>query len=200
MSEIKGDLIKKYVHKIKTLESNIKSFHQRDLKHKGYLIKLNDYNNLKDKIQYKKNKNIGIPNSFDLRVNEKIMTIKDIEFKTSQHLINMLLNGNKYIIIDGTFWKVICQKGKENSIPIYYEISENRHLLKAKLTDHVTLIFDNRRKDNILEESILRKKSVNNFYSIKKTYQNIMSYYDLELKIKKGGKIIDIGYLIEKIG
>ena len=37
---------------------------------------------------------------FEIKDNEKIMTIKDIEFKTSQYLTNMLLNGNKYIIID----------------------------------------------------------------------------------------------------
>ena len=33
MSEIKEDLLKKYVYIIKILESNIKFFHQRDSKH-----------------------------------------------------------------------------------------------------------------------------------------------------------------------
>ena len=126
------------------------------------------------------------------------MTIKDIEFKTSQYLINMLLNGNKYIIIDQTFWRVICENGKENSIPIIYEISENRNLLKVKLMDDIPLMFNNIRKDNILEVSILRNKSENNFYSIMKIYQNIRSYYNLEIEIKKGAKIIGRGYLIEK--
>ena len=126
------------------------------------------------------------------------MTLKDIDFKTSQYLLNMLLNGNKYIIIDETFWKAICEKGKEYSIPIIYEISENRNLLKVKLMDDIPLMFDNIRKDNILEQFILRNISGNNFESIMKTYQNIRSYYNLEIEIKKGAKIIGRGYLIEK--
>ena len=51
MTEIKGDLLKKYVDKIKTFESNIAIFHKKDLKLKGYIINLKDYNNLKEKIQ-----------------------------------------------------------------------------------------------------------------------------------------------------
>ena len=52
MSNIKEDLLKRYVYKIKTFESSITSFFKNDSKHKGYIINLNDYNNLKNKIQY----------------------------------------------------------------------------------------------------------------------------------------------------
>ena len=150
MSEIKEDLIKKYVDKIKTFESHILTFHKKDSKHKGYIINLNDYNLLKEKIQYEKNKNKIMLNRFDIKDDEKIMTIKDIEFKTCQYLTNMLLNGNKYIIIDTSFWKIICEKGKENSTVINYEISGYTSLLNVKLKDDKTLFFDNS-KDNILD-------------------------------------------------
>ena len=49
MSEIKGDLLKKYVYKIRALECNIAAINSKDLKHKGYIINLNYYNNLKNK-------------------------------------------------------------------------------------------------------------------------------------------------------
>ena len=205
MNDIKEDILKKYIYRIKTLESSIVSFHKNDSKHKGYIINLNDYNNLKEKIQYKKNSKMNLVSKFDIfniKENEKIMIIKDIDFKTGQYLTNMLLNGNKYIIIDGTFWKVICDKGKENSTVINYEISGYTALLKVKLNDK-TLEFFNQ-KNNILEESKLKNKSENNFNVIKRAYQNVKSYYDFEIKIKNDIKvkkeniITGKGYLIEK--
>ena len=54
MATIKEDLIKRYVQKIKTLETNIASFNKKDSKQKGYIINLNDYNSLKKKIDYEK--------------------------------------------------------------------------------------------------------------------------------------------------
>ena len=204
MSEIKGDLLKKYVYKIRALECNIAAINSKDLKHKGYIINLNDYNNLKNKIDYEINKNLISKSKFDIKENEKIMTIKDIEFKTSQYLLNMLLNGNKYIIIDSIFWKVICEKGKENSSCINYEISMNTSLLNLKLNDYKTLLFDNKKRDNILEASKLKNISGNNFHLLKNAFRNIKAYYDFEIKIqsdlkeKKESKITGKGYLIEK--
>ena len=57
MASIKLDLIKKYIYKIKTLETNILSFNTKDSKHKGYIINLDDYLKLKKIIDYEKNKN-----------------------------------------------------------------------------------------------------------------------------------------------
>ena len=133
MTEIKGDLLKKYVDKIKTFESNLAIIHKKDSKHKGYIINLNDYNKLKEKIEYEKNKKITISSKIDIKDDEKIMTIKDIEFRTAEYLTNMLLNGNKYIIIDGAFWKAIREKGKESSTVINYEIAGSTALLNLKL-------------------------------------------------------------------
>ena len=198
------EVLKKYVYRIKTFESNLLIFHRKDnLRLNGHIINLNDYNDLKAKINYEKNRNKTIPSfSFDIKDYEKIMTIRDIEFKTSQYLTNMLLNGNKYIIVDGTFWKAICEKGKENSPFVNYEISHNTALLKVKLNDGI-LNFDNR-KNNILEESNLKNKLANNFDLIKKAYHNVKSYFDFEIKIqnylesKKESKNLGNGYLIEK--
>ena len=144
-----------------------------------------------------------ITSKFDIKDSEKIMTIKEIEFKTNQYLINMLLNGNKYLIVDSTFWKVICEKGEENFCPINYEITNYTSLLNIKFKDNKVLRFDNK-KNNILEEYNLKDKSGNNFEEIKKAFQNIKSYYDFEIRVEKGLKSTKSeksngkGYLIEK--
>ena len=204
MRDIKEDLLKKYVYKIKNLECSIALINRFDSKHKGFIINLNDYNNLKNRIQYENNKKFLSKSMYDIKDDEKIIEIKDIEFKTRQYLLNMLLNGNKYIIIDSTFWKVICEKGKEFSTVINYEISNNMTLLNLKLRDNQILMFYNNKKDNILEESKLKNKSGNNFDLIKNAFRNINTYYDFETKIqndlkaKKESKITGKGYLIEK--
>ena len=123
MASIKEDLIKKYVYFIKTLETKISMLNRKDSNYKGYTINLDDYLKLKKIIDYEKNKNKISIQKFDIKYSEKIMTIKELEFRTSQYLINMLLNGNKYLIVDSTFWKVICEKGEENFCPINYEIT-----------------------------------------------------------------------------
>jgi len=204
MATIKEDLIKKYVHKIKTLELNIASFNKKDSKQKGYIINLNDYIKLKNKINYEKNKSKTITSNIEIKENEKILTIKEIEFKTHQYLTNMLLNDNKYIIVDGTFWKAICEKGKDISPPTQYEITNYTEFLNVTFKDKKQLIFNNNKKDNILEESKLKSKADNNFDKIKKILQNIKTYNDFEIKVEKGlkstktTKVNGKGYLIEK--
>ena len=203
MSTIKGDLLKIYIYKIKTLETSIKSFNSKDSAYKGHIINYEEFKNLKKSVEYDKNKNIANTKKFDIKDSEKKIFIKELEFKTSQYLMNMLLNGNKYIIVDSAFFKAVCEKGKENSAPINYEITKYTALLNIKFKDNKTLGFDNK-KDNILEESNLKSKSGSNFEEIKKLYQNIKTYYDFEIKVEKGlsetksTKIKNKGYLIEK--
>ena len=48
---------------------------------------------------------------------------------------------------------------KENSSPINYEITNYTTLLNIKFKDNQALSFDNKRRDNILEECKLIKKS-----------------------------------------
>ena len=114
MNGMKESLLKKYIHLIKALESNIALFNKNDSNRIGYIISLEDFNNLKTKVQYETNKNnknfknTGYGKPLEIKDNEKIISIKELEFKSSQYLINMILNGNKYLIIDSTFWKAIC--------------------------------------------------------------------------------------------
>ena len=63
--------------------------------HTGYLIKLESYNAIKKTIGQYYNKWTNAST-----ILKSISTLEEIEFKTSTYLINMLLNGNKYIIIN----------------------------------------------------------------------------------------------------
>ena len=106
------------------MEENIKCYNKKDNKFKGYLINLNDYNELKKRVNYKKYKNSFLKN-FDINDKEKKFTIKELEIKTNYNLINMLLNGNKYIIVDSSFHKVICEKSNLYISSVDYAITEN---------------------------------------------------------------------------
>ena len=58
--------------------------------YKGYLINLKDYERIKENINNYK---------FNINDSENNSKINQIEFKKPQYLINMILNGNKYIFI-----------------------------------------------------------------------------------------------------
>ena len=202
-SNIKEDILKKYAHAFKTLEENIKSYNKKDNKFKGYLINLNDYNELKKNIDYEKYKNSFLKN-WDISDNEKKFTIKELELKTHQNLINMLLNRNKYIIVDPSFHKVICEKGNTYKVSAEYSITDNTNYLNLVLEDKISIKFKNN-KNNIIEESNLNSRNNNNnFDEIKKAHKSVKNYYDFEIIIEKGlnakqsEKIIGEGYLIEK--
>ena len=198
-----SELLKKYSHAIKTLEENIKNYNKKENKLKGYLINLNDYNNFKKQVNYEGNKKSQIK-SYVIKENEKQIFIKDLEFKTNKYLINMLLNGNKYIIIDTAFYKIICEKGKSNSSSMDYYFTNYTSEMNLILKGENVIKFDNKNKNNIIEESMIKNKPSNNFDDIKKTYQSIKKYYDFEnivenqLKLKSELKNKEKGYLVEK--
>ena len=154
-STINGELLKKYISNINNLESNINSFNSKDCKRKGYIINLEDYEKLKNKINYINNKNKFAKKNIEIKSNEKKMIIKELEFKTNQYLINMLLNNNKYIIVDNIFWKIICEKGKEESPSTDYEITNKVTDLNIKFKGQTVLTFDNKEKNN--SYNLLRK-------------------------------------------
>ena len=92
----------------------------------GYLINLKDYEDLKKKVNYTKDKaKKYMKDEITLSDSEKIYTIKEMENATSRNLIDMLNKGNKYIIVDQFFWKVFCEKGKENNEAIWYNVFPN---------------------------------------------------------------------------
>ena len=171
-SKISDSLLKKYSHAIKTLEDNIKSYNKIDLKHKGYLLNLDDYNNFKNQVNYEANKLAYLPN-YDIKENEKKLFIKDPEIKSNQQLINMLLNKNKYIIVDPTFYKIICEKGKSNSETMDYVISNNTNEIHLILKEQCLLKFYNKGKNNIIEESMIKNdssfKEIGNIIQIEQT-------------------------------
>ena len=105
---------KKYACAIKSLEDRIKVW-KKSIKYKdGHLINSKDFEELKTKVDYKNNKNIFLLLNV-INNNEKKFKCKDLEIKTSTYLINMLLNGNKYIIVDSIFYQIICDKDNKNA-------------------------------------------------------------------------------------
>ena len=102
---------------IKDLNSNFKITHDNKFeKHHGYLINLKKIEELKDKINYEQNKSKYIDFNFSPSdgVWKKDYIIEEIEFRDSNYLLNMLFNGNQYILINTFLWKLLCKEGKEN--------------------------------------------------------------------------------------
>ena len=85
--------------------------------HKGYIIKLEDFENLEGKI----NSN-----------NTNISPIKTISINTSSELIRMINNGNKYIIINKDLRNTICEKESQSQNPNIYYIDDNHLNLKLE--------------------------------------------------------------------
>ena len=203
-SNINETLLKKYANAVKTLEKTNHDHSQKDGRYKGYLINLNDYKNFKKKIQYDKYKNSFVQPGFEIKDKDKLFTLNALEIKSKQHLINLLINGNKYIIVDNTFYKYICEKGKAYIIQTDYSYTNKSQDLNIILKDQTLIKFDNKNKDNIIEKLLLKNPPNTNITEINKVYVNIKKYYDFETKIetqlktKKDKKIIKVGFLIEK--
>ena len=202
-SKISDSLLKKYSHAIKILEDNIKGYNKKDLKYKGYLLNLDDYKNFKNQVNYEANKSAYLQN-YAIKESDKKLFIKVPEIKSKRQLINLLYNKNKYIIIDQTFYKLICEKGKSNSETMDYVISNKTNEIHLILKEQNLLKFNNKGKNNIIEESMIKNNPNNNFEDIKKTLQSIKKYYDFEstvenqLKSKSELKNKEKGYLLEK--
>ena len=124
---IDNNLLLKYNRAIYIFEKYVEDLYVKtDGMKCGYLINLKDYEDLKKKVNYNKdNAKKYMQDEIKLSDSEKIYTIKEMENATSQNLIDMLKKGNKYIIVDQKFWKVFCEKGKENNRAIWYYVSQN---------------------------------------------------------------------------
>ena len=143
---------------------------------KGYIINLKDYEIIKKKIKnYENDKNINENNFFDFN-------IKQIEYKSLNYLMNMILNGNEYIIIIEDLWKIISDKNVQKyEKSIEFIINSNK----------VTLYLNNKslefsysfEQKIILNESLLLNKDnldYSNYNIIMNFYNNIVSYYNFE--------------------
>ena len=196
---------KKYACAIKSLEDRIKAW-KKSVKYKdGHLINSKYFEELKTKVDYKNNKNIFLPKNV-INNNEKKFKCKDLEIKTSKYLINMLLNGNKYIIVDSIFYQIICDKDNKNANSFQFISPNNSNDLNIffSTNDVVNLTKLEINKINTIDSSKLKNKSNNNYEEIKKVYESINKYYNFEIALEKDmlsktkGNNSSKGYLIEK--
>ena len=163
----------------------------KTLTFKGYLVNLNEYE------EYNKNKYSGMNN-----IGKKLHQIR---FKTASYLINMILNGNKYIIIEPEIWNKILPINKEIDSPVYY-FKNISHII-IKFEDGISLYFSNFNKNNILDINsyykIENKNYISNYNEIEKIYKYIIKYNNYENKfsdnLKNSNKKLCNGYFVDKI-
>ena len=112
------------------------SIYKMNEKYNGYLINLEEYENIKEKIGYDKDiHNINQNNSDCINY----LNIKQIEYKTYYYLLNMIFNGNEYIIINEELWKILNKKEEEDQDPIEFMINNNK--ITVYLGDNKNLNF-----------------------------------------------------------
>ena len=149
-----------YQNAISDFEKYIKDIYSTNYEvgaeHRGYLINLKDYEEIKENNNY----------------SEKILKINQIEFKTSQYLVNMILNGNKYIFINTDFWKLICDNDKQYESPFIYKVNRN----------DITFSLDNIKLSFKHNKNIIDKNSLNYSFSFKSNYENITKIFDSVIK------------------
>ena len=171
--------------------------------YEGYLIDIKDYDELKKSIDYNHFKANITKHNLDKKIlfeTEKTYEIKQIYFKTSSYLLNMIDNGNKYILINKDLWNIICEKGKENDSPIIYDIKDK--MILFELDDNKKLSFiQNQKSKNIIDKIGYKGEYKSNIDKIKIIYKDIKLYYDFENKFLndlKKSKPATYGYLIAK--
>ena len=125
------------------------------IEYAGYLINLKDYEKIKEIIN---NEKINI-NDY-----ENNFKISQIEFKTPQYLINMVLNGNKFIIIKPELWDLICDINKKYDSSIIYKVNSK----------DITFSLDNKELSFKHNKNIIDKYAFKNSsnYSNKSTYES----------------------------
>ena len=192
-----------YINKI---NSNLTTkFHT----HHGYLINLEKIDEIKRNINYDNYKIIyqkSIQSQIDEEDNDKYFVIEELEFKDPDYLLNMLFNGNKYILINRDLWELLCEKNKENSISITYEINYSQ--IKFKL-DYLNELFFVNQKNNLITAGGFYSLYNTNYELYKIKYDNIKSiftqikdYYEYEKKFENNLKKENItkyeeGYLVD---
>ena len=80
---------------------------------------MKDFKDLKKQVNYDKNKS-NFFSTVDIIESEKKFDFKELEKISGRYLINMLLNGNEYIIVDTTFYKIISKNVGKNPKTIDY--------------------------------------------------------------------------------
>ena len=156
----------------------------------GYIINYEEYKELRDKILSENENNMS-----------HVRDIKQIFFEKSSYLINMISNGNKYIIINKDLLNAICSNNRKEDIFFNYIIENNYLILKL---DKDIYFINNKNniigKDYISYFHILNYSS--NFEEIEKIYKGIKLYNDFEnnflTDLKSSTKKQNEGYLVNK--
>ena len=187
---VDNNLLLKYNRAIYNFEKYVEELYKKaDGMKCGYLINLKDYEDLKKKVNYSKdNAKKALIKEIKLSDSEKIYTIKEIENTTPEYLKEMLNKGNKYIIVDQYFWKVICEKGKENNRVIWYYISQNNF---SVCLNGISLNF-NLTKNNIIDKNSYKNVNEKNEGINKNIFEN-------NIKIIQNNKKDPLIQFLEKI-
>ena len=167
--------------------------------HKGYLINLENYNDLKNKIETELKKSINV----SLAINN-LNILKSIEFKNSTYLLNMLFNGNEYIIINTALWNLFGVK-ENTDAKFYYSI--NNGIIIFSLDDNIKLKFTCWNHNNIIKKSSFSFDNNNKYYEFESNYERIDNIYNsifeyskietqIEFNLKNNQKKTEFGYLI----
>ena len=181
MSNKNEKVILKYIKAIHNFEEDLISISRtKKTNIKGYLINLDDLDNLKKKLNYndkvKKITNLGFVQLSD---SEKIFTIEDIKIKTSQYLLNMIYYNNKYIMINEQLWKVLCEKGREKENPILYNLDSN--IMTFQLDNKKLTFKQNEKNRNIIDKDTYDDLTYgDSVHEIKEIYNDINKYYKFE--------------------
>ena len=195
------DFISKSKKEIKEFENHIKDNYQNNNNNiEGYLINLSSYKKFKNKIL-----NYNTDNDDNLKeLNEiKNTKLKPIEFKTSKYLMNMLFNGNIYIIINKLIWNIFGELTNTEA-KILYTIENNNIIFN--LDDNIQLKFKCSAQNNIIDINNISFDKNNfekNYKDIESLYKQAFDYYefekDIEMKLNNNEKEYDNGFLIEEI-
>ena len=180
-------LLKEYYMQIQNFENVYVKHNFNNYKkypdHEGYLINLEYYEDLKSKIYRYFKENISAKITL-----ESLNYLNSIKIKTATYLINMLINKNKYIIINNNLWELFGNK-KDINAKIFYTIIRGNLIIQ--LEDQIELIFSCWKYDNVIDfDSFSREKNskyyeklTNNYGKIKTIYKEIQDYYKFEKEI-----------------
>ena len=134
------DLFIKYNYFIYSFEKFITALYQNNQedskknKYKGYIFYLNEYEELKENINYNKVKSFyshqaiekqKILEQFEINKFNKIKKFTQIEFNTPRYLFYKIDNKNSFIIINEEFYKMVGNINKEKYSIIEYIIEKN---------------------------------------------------------------------------
>ena len=172
--------------------------------HRGYLINLESYNAIKNQVgnYFKEFKNAS-------KIVNNLNALEEIEYKTSTYLLNMLFNGNKYIIVNSEIWKLFGDQERKNEAKFLYSIDKDNIIFS--LDDNIKLVFSCKSYNNIIDKSSfqpqynkLYNQFLSNYENIKLIYNEIIDYYKFENELElylnynqQGQTFKKTGYFVE---